>query len=82
MQILYFISNGLLMINKINKSDKNDRYNKTKNISTNTMKGGNEEKTTITDEQRKQADERGPVPEYDNSGKTVFYKFVNIFFRN
>lgn len=78
MQILYFISNGLLMINKINKSDKNDRYNKTKNISTNTMKGGNEEKTTITDEQRKQADERGPVPEYDNSGKTVFYKFINI----
>ena len=57
MQILYFISNGLLMINKINKSDKNDRYNK-KNISTNTMKGGNEKKQQLqTNKENRQMNE-------------------------
>ena len=84
---MYFISNDLLMINKINKSDKSDkidglnkkdRLNKTKITANNIMKGGNEEKTIITDEERKLADERGPVPEYDNTGTNVYLKFVNI----
>ena len=75
------------MINKINKSDKSDkierlnkkdRLNKTKITANNIMKGGNEEKTIITDEERKLADERGPVPEYDNTGTNVYLKFVNI----